>query len=79
MENEQNREKDNLRTLYLVLKEIEDMWIDIKKTVQDYNKASDNLIRDMTMIKGISIAIVLLTIVNIVIFLATLFILFLKK
>ncbi|MCS7244625.1 MAG: hypothetical protein RMJ38_00630 [candidate division WOR-3 bacterium] len=79
MENEPNKEKDDLRTLYLVLKEVEDMWIDIKRTVQDYHKTSDNLMKDISMIKNISAAIVFLTILNIVIFLATLIILFLKK
>lgn len=79
MENEPNKEKDDLRTLYLVLKEVEDMWIDIKRTVQDYHKTSDNLMKDISMIKNISAAIVFLTILNIVIFLAILIILFLKK
>ncbi|MCX7947020.1 MAG: hypothetical protein N2504_00325 [candidate division WOR-3 bacterium] len=79
MENEPNKEKDDLRTLYLVLKEVEDMWIDIKRIVQDYHKTSDNLMKDISMIKNISAAIVFLTILNIVIFLAILIILFLKK
>ncbi len=66
MEEKPNKEED-LKTLYLVLKEVEEMWIDIRNEIQNYYKSADKILKAIDIIEKAQKLIIILTIINLII------------
>ncbi len=73
MEEKPNKEED-LKTLYLVLKEVEEMWTDIKNEIQSYYKSADKILKAIDIIEKAQKLIIILTLINLIIAASVIFI-----
>ncbi|MEO0144609.1 MAG: hypothetical protein ABIL49_03875 [candidate division WOR-3 bacterium] len=58
---------ENLKLMYLVLKEIEEIWSDINKIISKYQKDIEKILNSIDLIRKVEKTLIILTIINVII------------